>query len=229
MRASRHGAGGGPWHRSLTIVFQRCEEDPRGHHILRRCPQRVTGGCWHLPLRVSTWTWSGQARGSRRAWSPPCHCGTGEWGSQHASPSSGLPLSRRQRGKVLKMKHTPQIQVKKATWHILQLGLKCEVYNLHVQKEGPSGSETMQPLVTATLRARLPTTQRGHPDNQEKWEPRPHLNKRGHRSRGSGRGRGWAPTSAHLTPTLWGGGLPISCSVSICKVGIKALPQSAAI
>ena len=81
MRASRHGAAGGPWHRSLTIVFQRCEEDPWGHHILPLCPQRVTGGCWHLSLRVSTWTCPGQAQGSRRAWSPPCHCGTGEWGS----------------------------------------------------------------------------------------------------------------------------------------------------
>lgn len=72
---------GGPRHRSLTIVFQRCEEDPRGHHILPRCPPRGTGGCWHLPLRVITWTWPGWAQGSRWAWSPPGHCGTGEWGS----------------------------------------------------------------------------------------------------------------------------------------------------
>lgn len=158
---------GGPRHWSLTIVLQRCEEDPRGHHVLPRCPPRGTGGCWHLPLRVITWTWPDGGPGPHRV-TVEQGSGAHMWHGQRASPSSGLPSSRRQRGQVLKMKHTPQVQVKKVTWHIFQLGLECAIYNLHIQKDGPSGSETMQSLATATLGARLPTTWRGHPDSQEK-------------------------------------------------------------
>lgn len=135
--------------------------------------------------------------------------------------ASGLPSSRRQRP-VLKMEtHTPSSS-EEGNPHIFQLG-SCAIYNLHIQKDGPSAAEQCSsPRRPHLGRDYLPREE----DTLMSWwqagSPRPHLNRRRHGGEGTpgvgdeGRGRGWASTRLISPLILWGSGLPVSCPVSIC-------------
>ena len=129
----RRGMGWGGGARG-TDLSPSCSKDLRKiRGVITSCPAVLQG--WQENPGTSPWGSSpgpGLA-GLRVHGGPSPHRVTVEqgsgahmWHGQCASPNSGLPSSRRQRGQVLKMKHTPQVQVKKVNWHIFQLGLECE-------------------------------------------------------------------------------------------------------